>query len=164
MKARHTLGGPAGLALGLITTLLGYSSQGCDFPSCDPNLGSRDVVQIFFYSPELLDTYGAVTESNIETSANCRLEIDGNGDAAIELRSMIARARSGSFDGDNVRLKATGLLPLAAVFIDNKGGVRLRGRQVEDRELDEESFRRHRQILDRLAEQRACRIEGRLVH
>lgn len=121
-------------------------------------------MHIFFYSPELLDTYGAVTESNIESSADCRLEIDGNGDAAIELRSIITHARSGSFDDDNVRLKAIGLLPLATAFIDNKGGVRLRGLQVEERELQHESFRRHRQVLDRLAEQHACRIEGRLLH
>ena len=93
-----------------------------------------------FYLPFETEPSGPVTVDNIEKYVTtCRISVLARGKEAESLRQRLRTASTGSFDNNQVRVKAVGLLD-QEVFIDKKGGV-LFGRGGRERQLLPDGFR-----------------------
>ena len=132
-------------------------ASGCGSTSVAPADAVTDVT--IFYLPFDTEASPPVTVDSIEKNvATCRISVLARGKEAESLRRTLRTASTGSFDNNQVRVKAVGLLD-QEVFIDKKGGV-LFGRGGRQRQLLDNGFHSVQRTISAAAKKRCQSVKG----
>ena len=116
----------------------------------------RDAIEVHFILFGL-DAQTPVTKGSIEDDAWCRFEVDAGSEDATTLRRYLADFDPGTFDGETVRVKISGLEAESGdIYVDDTGSVK-RGHQSQESQLSEEAFRGLSLVLRDLAERSGCK-------
>jgi hypothetical protein len=128
-------------------------ASGCSSTSTSPADAFTDVT--IFYLPFETEASPPVTIDTIETyKGTCRFTVLVRAKEAESLRRTLRTAAPGSFDNNQVRVKAVGLLD-QEVFVDKKGGV-LFGRGGRERQLLNDGFRSLQRTIVSVAKKRCA--------
>ncbi|HKA34564.1 MAG TPA: hypothetical protein VKH64_15205 [Candidatus Binatia bacterium] len=126
-------------------------ASGCASTSVSPADAVTDVT--IFYLPFETEASPPVTIDTVENyKGSCRFTIQARVKESESLRRTLHAASRGSFDNNQVRVKAVGLLD-QEVFIDKKGGV-LFGRGGRERQLLGDGLHSVQRTISALAKKR----------